>query len=99
MALFPVVLGAVGLSFNTADRADRAGRACLDLIHRSLGLLGVGNSSRDTSSNTTGGSNTATNGTKSNVKGDGDQDSRTALDRGSKGDGAEDILERDHIGD
>lgn len=95
VALFPVVLGAVGLSFNTADRADRS---CLDLIHRSLGL-GVGNSRRDTSSNTTGSSNTATDGTKSNIKGNSDQDSRAALDRGSNGDGAEESLERNHIED
>lgn len=88
VALLPVVLGAVRLSLNTADRC------CLHLVHLSLG---VGNSSRDTSGDTTGGANNTADGSKSNVKGDCDQDSRAALDGGSNGDSAEESLERNHI--
>lgn len=88
VALLPVVLGAVRLSLNTADRC------CLDLIHISLR---VGDSSGDTSGDTTGGANDTADGSKGNVEGNRDQDSGAALDRGSNGDSAEESLERNHI--
>lgn len=88
VALLPVILGAVRLSLNTADRC------CLDLGHLSLG---VRNSSRDTTRDTTSGANNTADGSKSNVKGDCDQDSRATLDGGSNGDSTEDSLERNHI--
>jgi len=92
VTLLPVVLGAVRLPFDTADRLCT--RPFFDLIHRSLG---VGDSTGDTSSNTTSGANTTTDSPKSNVKRNFDQDSRATLDRGSNGDSAEERLERDHI--
>lgn len=91
VALLPIVLGTVRLPFNTADRSN------LDLISLIDLTFGIGDSSRDTSSNTTCGANASTNGSKSNVKRNCDQDSRAGLHRGSKGDGAEERLERNHF--
>lgn len=91
VALLPIVLGTIRLPFNTADRSN------LDLISLIDLTFGIGDSSRDTSSNTTCSANASTNGSKSNVKRNCDQDSRAGLDRGSKGDGAEERLERNHF--
>lgn len=89
MTLLPVILGAIRLSLNTADRC------CLDLGHLSLG---VSDSSRDTSGDTTSGANNTADGSKSSIKGDCEQDSRATLDGGSNGDSTEESLERNHIG-